>query len=117
MLIAKRPGISVPLRLPFFGIEGKAIDSALPELQAYLKERYPQVRAVRIVYRNPHPVFVFGLMATALHDAVVVISVFNPFTKRLAEHLGDDVYKWMKRRFKRVLKGHKPASTCAKRKG
>jgi len=94
--------IEVRLRVPFFGSEGRAVQRAIPELQVYLKDRYPDVQAAHIKYRNPQPE-----AAAALHDAWIVIAVFNPFTKKLAERFADDVYDWMKKRFKRITKGHK----------
>jgi len=94
--------ILVPLRVPLFGREATAINSSIPELQAYLKDRHPEVRSANITYRNPRPE-----VAAMLHDAWIVIVVFNPFTKKLAERFADDVYDWMKKRFRRATKGHK----------
>lgn len=97
-----RHSIRVPLQVPFFGAEGDAVDASIPQLEEHLKAQYLKIQTVRISYRNPR-----AEIGAALHDAWIVVVVFNPFTKRLAEHLADDVHEWMKKRWKRIKRGHK----------
>lgn len=92
--------VRVPLRVPFYGDEGDAVRCSVPELESYLKSRYRPVLGVSIVYRNPRPE-----TTALLHDAWIVILVFNPLVRRIQERLADDVYGWMKERFKGVRKG------------
>lgn len=103
--------VRVPFQVPFFGAEGDEVDASIPELDAYLKARYPKIQKVQILYRNPRPE-----IGAALHDAWIVVVVFNPFTKRMAERFGDDVYKWMKKRWKQIKRGHKPQRSTNARK-
>jgi hypothetical protein len=91
----------VPVRVPFWGDEGRIINSSIPELDKYLKSHYGKIEEVRIWYRNPRPE-----ITALLHEAYVVVTLFNPFSKRMLERLGDDIYDWMKGRSKRVRKGH-----------
>lgn len=93
--------IAVPLRVPYFGEKGDAVSRSIPELQEYLKARYPEVETIHISYRNPRPE-----VTALLHDAWIVVAVFNPFTRKLAERLADDVYAWMKKHLKTFMKGH-----------
>jgi hypothetical protein len=94
--------IRVPLRVPFWGEEGDAVDRAIPELGRYLKSRYPGVKQIRIVYKNPRP----ELLAL-LHDVWIVVLPFTPFARKMQELLAEDIHAWMKKRFKTIKKGDK----------
>ena len=49
------PEIELALRVPYLGSEANGLLDALPELEAYLKGRYPGVDGVALRYRNPGP--------------------------------------------------------------
>jgi hypothetical protein len=99
--------IALQLRVPYFSEESDEIDVAIPELEAYLKAKYPGLKGVRFAYRNPRP-DIAAYSLTYLHDAILYILVPGTFfTKKLAERLADDAYDWLKKRFKKIRKGHK----------
>jgi hypothetical protein len=101
--IIAKPEIALELRVPYFGSD---IDKAIPELETYLRGRYPEVETVHIRYRNPRPDHI-ALVLGGLHDAWIVIGLFTPFARKVQERLGNDIYDWLKKRFKGILIGHK----------
>jgi hypothetical protein len=102
--------VVLPLRVPYFTKESDEIVAAIPELKAYLKAKYTRFKEVRFVYRNPRP-DIAAYSLTYLHEAILYILVPGAlFTKKLAERLADDTYEWLKKRFKKIRKGHKRRS-------
>lgn len=76
-------------------------------MERYLKERYPGVRRVHIVYRNLRPDVMALLTQDALrilHPAFIFVGVFSPFSTEIQKQLAVDVYKWMKKRFRRIMR-------------
>jgi len=109
-LIGPKNQVVLPLRVPYFGKEGDDFIEARPELETYLKSKYPRVKNVRLVYRNPRPDLV-AYSLTYLHEASVYIGLVGGlFSKRMAERLADDAYDWLKKRFKKIRKGRKRRS-------
>ena len=97
----------LPLRVPYFSKESDEIVAAMPELEAYLKAKYPRVKEVRFVYQNPRPDIAVHPLAY-LHEAILYILVPGAlFMKKLVERLADDTYEWLKKQFKKIRKGHK----------
>lgn len=96
--------IELPISAPYFGREANELVDAIPELEAYLKSRYPGVESVQFAYRNPGPAASVQSFLY-LHEAWILVALLNPFTQKIMSNLADDAYKWLKKRF-RVKRGH-----------
>ena len=106
--------IRLELLAPYFGKEGDNLRRAAPELKAYLKARYPEVKDVRFIYKNPGPdpgtlSLLYG------HETWIVITLLNPFTQKFMADAADDAYKWLKKRF-RIKKKPNKRNTSKRKK-
>lgn len=101
--------IELALRVPYFGKEANDLIDALPQLEAYLKHRYPGVDNVGFRYRNPGPAASVQSFLY-VHEAWILIALLNPFTQKIMSNVADDAYKWLKKKF-RVKRGHGKSQT------
>jgi len=106
--------IDLTLRVPYFGNEADELRTAIPELQAHLKARYPGVQEVKFSYKNPRPDIALQSWLY-LHEAWILIALLNPLTQKIMSNIADDAYKWLKKRF-RVKKGHSKRRSMRPRK-
>jgi hypothetical protein len=107
--------IWLSLLAPYFGKEGDDLLRAAPELKAYLKARYPEVKDVRFVYSNPRPDP--GTMSLLYrHETWVVIALLNPFTQKFMSDAADDAYTWLKKRFRIKKKPNKRSISKRKKR-
>src|SRR5580704_14129693 len=101
------PEIGLALRVT--EISNSELANLIPELENYLKARYPKVRAVGVTHQNPqiqdsrNSYLCFSHLP---HDTWLLITLLNPITNKLLSNLADDTYKWFKKLFK-VVKAHR----------
>ena len=98
--------LELPLRVPYFGKEADNLRDPMPELPAYLKSRYPNVREVRLSFseseaRRSATIFAKRTLWLDYHRC------FNPFTQKVIGNLADHVYKWLKKRLPVKKQRHK----------
>jgi hypothetical protein len=106
--------IDLALRVPYFGDEADKLSTAIPELQAHLKSRYPVVEEVKLAYKNPGPDIAVQSWFY-LHEAWILIALLNPLTQKIMSNIADDAYKWVKKRFK-IKRGHNNPRKALRRK-
>ena len=90
------------IRVPPVGNEAANVVSAIPELETYLRARFPKVRAVRFAHQNPRTTH--WCMSYYQPEAWILIALLNPLTQKIMSDVADDAYKWLKKRFK-IKKG------------